>query len=377
MDFVIKPKFLINMRSISIAFLSLIFILIIGCSNDSDNIENEIPEPSGMYFPPLEGDTWETLTSSQLQWNTENEEELYEYLQSTNTKGFIILKNGRIVVEKYFNGHNLNTDWTWFSAAKSLTATFVGIAQDEGILNINNKASDYLGANWSQLPIEKQDLITVKHHLTMTTGLTPHLGDFVPWVCTLPICLEYTSDAGTSWAYHQGAFMLLQEMITQSSGISFQEYCKTRISDKIGMNGNWTNSLGLNVYNSNTRSMARFGLLMHNKGVWNGSTIVSESYFNEMTNTSQDINKSYGYLWWLNGKENIIGTTSTVALPGPLVPNAPDDMFAALGANDQKIYVVPSKDLVIIRSGDSAGEMQLGPSSFDNELWGKINAFIN
>ena len=377
MDFVIKPKFLINMRSISIAFLSLIFILIIGCSNDSDNIENEIPEPSGMYFPPLEGDTWETLTSSQLQWNTENEEELYEYLQSTNTKGFIILKNGRIVVEKYFNGHNLNTDWTWFSAAKSLTATFVGIAQDEGILNINNKTSDYLGANWSQLPIEKQDLITVKHHLTMTTGLTPHLGDFVPWVCTLPICLEYTSDAGTSWAYHQGAFMLLQEMITQSSGISFQEYCKTRISDKIGMNGNWTNSLGLNVYNSNTRSMARFGLLMHNKGVWNGSTIVSESYFNEMTNTSQDINKSYGYLWWLNGKENIIGTTSTVALPGPLVPNAPDDMFAALGANDQKIYVVPSKDLVIIRSGDNAGEMQLGPSSFDNELWGKINAFIN
>ena len=365
------------MKSISIAFPSLIFILIIGCSNDSDNIENEIPVPSGMYFPPLEGDTWETLTSSQLQWNTENEEELYEYLQSTNTKGFIILKNGRIVVEKYFNGHNLNTDWTWFSAAKSLTATFVGIAQDEGILNINNKTSDYLGANWSLLPTEKQDLITVKHHLTMTTGLTPHLGDFVPWVCTLPICLEYTSDAGTSWAYHQGAFMLLQEMITQSSGISFQEYCKTRISDKIGMNGNWTNSLGLNIYNSNTRSMARFGLLMHNKGVWNGSTIVSESYFNEMTNTSQDINKSYGYLWWLNGKENIIGTTSTAALPGPLVPNAPDDMFAALGANDQKIYVVPSKDLVIIRSGDSAGEMQLGPSSFDNELWGKMNAFIN
>ncbi len=365
------------MKSISIAFLSLIFFLIIGCSNDSDNIENEIPEPSGMYFPPLDGDTWETVTSSQLQWNMENEKELYEYLQSTNTKGFIILKNGRIVVEKYFNGHNQNTDWTWFSAAKSLTATFVGIAQDEGILNINNKTSDYLGADWSQLTIEKQDLITVKHHLTMTTGLTPHLGDFVPWVCTLPICLEYTSDAGTSWAYHQGAFMLIQEMITQSSGISFQEYCKTRISDKIGMNGNWTNSLGLNIYNSNTRSMARFGLLMHNKGVWDGSTIVSESYFNAMTNTSQDINKSYGYLWWLNGKENIVGTTSTATLPGPLVPNAPDDMFAALGANDQKIYVIPSKDLVIIRCGDSAGTMQLGPSSFDNELWGKINAFIN
>lgn len=365
------------MKPISFIFLPIVFLLVFGCSNDSDNDDIDIIAPSGMYFPPLDGDGWETVTPTQLEWNINKEQELYDYLESTDTKGFIILKDGRIAIERYFNGHNQNTSWTWFSAAKSLTATFVGIAQDEGILNVNNKTSDYLGDNWSQLTTEKQDLITVKHHLTMTTGLTPHLGDFAPWVCTLPICLEFTADAGTSWAYHQGAYMLLQEIITQSSGMSFQDYCKTRVADKIGMNGNWTSSLGLNIYNSNTRSMARFGLLMHNKGDWDGTTIVSEPYFNEMTNTSQEINKSYGYLWWLNGKENIVGTTSIASLPGPLVPNAPNDMFSALGANDQKIYVVPSKDLVIIRCGESAGEMQLGPSSFDNELWGKINAVIN
>jgi CubicO group peptidase (beta-lactamase class C family) len=365
------------MKSNSLVFPVLIALFIMGCSNDSNTIENDKALPTGMYFPPLDGEMWETVTTAQLEWNTNNEQELYDYLESNNTKGFIILKNGRIVVEKYFNGHNQTANWTWFSAAKSLTATFVGIAQDEGILDINNKTSDYLGPNWSKLTPEKQDLITVKHHLTMTTGLTPHLGDFAPWVCTLPICLEYTSDAGTAWAYHQGAFMLLQDMISQSSGMSFQEYCRTRVSDKIGMSGSWTSNLGLNIYNSNTRSMARFGLLMHNKGVWDGSRIVSESYFNEMTNTSQDINKSYGYLWWLNGKDNIVGTNSTEVLPGPLVPNAPSDMYAALGANDQKIYVVPSKDLVIIRCGESAGEMQLGPSSFDNALWGKIIALIN
>lgn len=71
-----------------------------------------------------------------------------------------------------------------------------------------------------------------------------------------------------------------------------------------------------------------------------------------------------------------MGTTSEVVIPGPLVPNAPNDMFAALGANDQKIYVVPSKDSIVVRSGESAGEIQLGLSSFDNELWAKINAFI-
>lgn len=365
------------MKPFVFTFLSFFFLLVIGCSNDSESDINEPPAPTGMYFPSLQGNTWETVTTAQLNWNTENEQELTDYLEATNTKGFIILKNGRIVMEKYFNGHNQDTEWTWYSAAKSLTATFVGIAQDEGLLNINNKTSDYLGEDWSQLSIEKQNLITVKHHLSMTTGLTPHLGDYIPWVCNLPICLEYTTDAGTSWAYHQGAFMLLQDMITQSTGVTFQEYCQTRVADKIGMEGQWTSSLGLNIYNSNTRSMARFGLLMLNEGVWNGTTIVSKSYFDEMTNTSQAINESYGYLWWLNGKETVVGTTSTTILEGPLVPNAPNDMFAALGANDQKIYVVPSQDLVIVRCGNSAGEMQLGPSSFDNELWSKINAVID
>jgi hypothetical protein len=55
-----------------------------------------------------------------------------------------------------------------------------------------------------------------------------------------------------------------------------------------------------------------------------------------------------------------------------MMPNAPADMYAALGKNDQKIYVVPSKKLVIIRMGESAGNVQLAVSSFDNELWGYL-----
>ncbi|MDO6810165.1 hypothetical protein Q4603_16185 [Zobellia galactanivorans] len=142
------------------------------------------------------------------------------------------------------------------------------------------------------------------------------------------------------------------------------------------MQGNWTKALGLNLYNSTTRSMARFGLLALNKGSWDGSSIVSRTYFDQMTDTSQELNKSYGYLWWLNGKQSYMGTTSQEVVSSALIPNAPSDLFAALGANDQKIYVVPSKGLVIVRCGESAGENQLGLSSFDNELWAKLNAVI-
>ena len=370
-----KP-FIMKYRLFSLAVLAL--VLFIGCSKDDNNPKpNPDPAPQGMYFPPLDGSIWETVTPAQLEWNEDKVQDLYDFLETKKTKGFMVLKDGRIVMEKYFNGHNENTKWTWYSAAKSLTATFVGVAQEEGHIDINNKTSDYLGANWSQLTSDKQDLITVKHHLSMTTGLTSDIENPIAWICTLPICLEFTADAGTRWAYHQGAFMLLQEMVAENTGMSFQEYCKTKVADKIGMEGNWTNQFGLNVYNTDTRGMARFGLLSLNKGNWDEDMIVSESYYNEMTNTSQDLNKSYGYLWWLNGKESHMGTTTQDVVQGSLIPNAPSDLFAALGAQDQKIYVVPSLSIVVIRTGESAGDNQLGLSSFDNELWGKINEVID
>lgn len=358
-----------------IPFLSFLLLVYIGC-NTTDNT-NDLPIDNEMYFPPIDNNTWETTALSDLNWSTDKADELYNYLQLKKTKGFIILKNGKIVIEKYFNGHSQNKKWTWFSAAKSLTATAIGIAQDEGILNMNNKTSDYLGENWSVLPTNKQDLITVKHHLSMSTGLKDNVGDAVPWMCTWPICIEYTADAGTRWAYHQGAFILLQDMLTQNTGMNFSTYIKEKISDKIGMQGTWSKATFLNIYSSDTRSMAKFGLLALNKGTWNNETIVSKGYFSKMVNTSQNMNKAYGYLWWLNGKESFMDTGSQNLISGSLIPNAPNDMFAALGAQDQKIYVIPSKNMVVVRCGESAGNENLGLSSFDNELWEKINALVD
>ena len=358
--------------------LSIILVVLASCSKDKVEPEIEIEtEVRDMYYPAVADTEWETITPAELNWNETEIEALYIYLKNNKTKGFMVLVDGRIVIEEYFNDHNANAQWTWFSAAKSLTATIAGIAQEEGLLNIGDKTSDYLGMNWSSLSTEKEDLITVQHHLSMTTGLTDNVGDYIPWVCTTPNCLDYTADAGTRWAYHQGAFILLQDILNQTTGVGFQSYGKTKLEDRIGMQGNWTKALGLNIYNSNTRSMARFGLLALNKGIWDDSTIISEDYFNEMTTTSQELNKSYGYLWWLNGKQSYMGTTSQEVVEGNLIPNAPSDLFAALGANDQKIYVVPSKSLVIVRSGETAGETQLGLSSFDNELWEKLNAVMN
>lgn len=358
-------------------FLLLFFasLLILNCSgNDNSNSENITEQTEeNLYFPPLNSDTWDTKTLADAGWNEAELQPLLDYLEAKNTKGFIMLHNGKIVVEAYMNGHNSNSIWYWASAGKTLTATVSGIAQDEGFLNINNKVSDYLGTGWTSATLDKENLITCKHLLSMTSGLDDETGDDVS-----PENLQYLEDAGSRWAYHN-VYVKMQDVVAQATGQDWETYFNEKLRNKIGMTGSWIDLGALSVYWSTTRSMARFGLMTLAKGKWEDQQIISESYINQATNTSQDINLAYGYLWWLNGKSSYHLPTTQAEFTGELIPNAPADMFAGLGKNDQKVYVVPSKQLVVIRMGEVANEIDpsFGLSGFDNQLWTKINAVIN
>lgn len=353
------------MSKIIYTFLTLVFLT--SCSSDST-----IPAPTPnekAYFPPLTGDVWETKSIANLGWKQTAVQPLLDYLALKNSKGFIILVNGRIVMENYFNGHSATTPWYWASAGKTLTSTVTGIAQQEGLLNINNKVSDYIGTGWTSLPLAKENLITNKHLLTMTSGIEDITnGDAVD-----PTHLTYKADAGTRWAYHN-VYVKLQDVVAAASGQTWSNYFNTKLRDKIGMTGTWLQVDNNSVYYSTTRSMARYGLLMLNKGKWENTTILNETYFNEATNTSQNINLGYGYLWWLNGKSSYHLPQPQLQLNGSIIPSGPNDMFMALGKNDQKIYVIPSKKMVVIRMGDAADSVNLALSDFDDVLWQKINA---
>lgn len=121
-----------------------IVILFFNCTSN-DNPIDEIQLDDKLYFPPLNSNTWETISISSLGWNENEFKPLLNYLEEKNTKGFIILYNGKIVVERYMNQHNSEKLWYWASAGKTLTTAISGIAQNEGFININNKVSDYLG----------------------------------------------------------------------------------------------------------------------------------------------------------------------------------------------------------------------------------------
>jgi len=349
----------------------LAFPLIASCKKNEDDASLPIEADESIYFPPIGSNEWQTTLPNDLNWNLNKLEDLKRFLIEENSKSFMVLVNGEIVVEEYFNGHDSVATWQWNSAGKTLVATTTGIAQQNGLIDINNKVSRYIGDHWTSATKAQEDLITVKNLLTMTSGLDDD-PQFV-----IKRNLTYLADAGTRWAYGN-VFQRLMNVIEDASGLEFEHYFNNELGDKIGMEGFWDNGIIYRIYHSNTRSMARFGLLASQNGNWDGEQIVDKNFFVESKTTSQSINPSYGYLWWLNGKSNYMVPSTQTVFSGELVPNAPDDMVAAMGKDEQRIYIVPSENLVIIRMGEattSADNFAL--SSFDNLFWEKFNEVIH
>lgn len=355
----------------------LAVILFVSCEKEPPPSPPEPSEPS-MYFPANWSGDWETIDPEALGWNTGAIQPMLDFLDSTNTRAFLVLVNGRMVIEHY-NGQGLNgqpfersSNWYWASAGKTLTAYVCGIAMQDGSLDLDASTSDYIGTGWTNASSTQEVNITVRNQLTMTSGLNDGVADPD---CTDPPCLEYLADAGTRWAYHNAPYTLLQDVIGGATGETFTSYFRDSLSLKIGMSGTWY-WLGSNhVYFSNARSMARFGILNLNRGNWNGTQILSKANHDLFTTTSQVLNPSYGYLYWLNGQGTYMLPGSQLTFSGNLVPSAPSDMYAAMGKNSQLLMVVPSMNMVVVRMGEDP-DVSLVPTKFPEELWQRLNQVI-
>lgn len=323
-----------------------------------------------LYFPPTFGNTWDTIHPSSLNWCPQKIDSLKNYLEARNTKAFILLKDGKIVLEEYFGTFTQDSLWYWASAGKSLTAFIMGIAQQENHLNIQDTTSQYLGQAWTNCSLAEEEKITLRNQLTMTSGLDDGVPDHY---CTLDTCLNYLAPAGTRWAYHNGPYTLLDQVIENAVGQTLNSYTNQKVEFYTGISGFFAPVGYNNLYLSTARSMARFGLLMLNKGIWNNTGVLTDTtYYQEMTNTSQSLNEAYGYLWWLNGKNSFKMPGIQLTFSGPINPSAPNDAMMALGKNGQFINVVPSQNLVFIRMGNASGVGEV-PALFNDTIWQHLN----
>jgi CubicO group peptidase (beta-lactamase class C family) len=344
-------------------FLIFYFMLMIGFHGSPGRAQ-------GLYFPPVTGGQWDTIPPAVLGWNVSAINDLYQYLDARNTKAFILLKEGRIVLEHYSGTFTSDSLWYWASAGKSLTAFLIGLAQEEQLLSISDTVSKHLGAGWTIAPPGKEEKITLWHQLTMTTGLDDQVTDPD---CTLPSCLTFQADAGTRWAYHNAPYTLLDEVIQAASGVAMNTIIAQKLAPVTGFSGLYL-PMGYNrVFFSKPRMMARFGLLVLNRGVWDTTTIMADTaYFSAMVNSTQTMNPAYGYLWWLNGKNLFMVPGLQMQFNGMLCPNAPADMIMALGKNGQILNVVPSQNLVLVRMGNHDGASPIS-TLFNDTIWQYLN----
>ncbi len=360
-----------------VRFFSLLFVLsLASCTDESGDTDNK--NDKNLYFPTdLD---WETLDPMDIGWETDLLPDLFESLSDNGTRAFIVLKDGKIVIEEYFGKTILGTAdfdkdriWYWASAGKTLTATIVGIAQQQGLLDINNSTSDYLGTGWTSMSAEREQNIKIRHQLTMATGLDESVDDPFDFSSS---SLQYLTDPGSRWYYHNAPYTLLDQVVENAVGQTFEDYFDQVIGEPIGMSGEWKWTGNNHVYYSTARDMARFGLLMLNEGKWKDQILLTDNnYYQDMITPSQSLNPSYGYLWWLNGQSSLILPQSDVSLSEELAPSAPADMYCGLGANGQYLCVIPSENIVMVRMGENP-ENSLVPLLYLRDIWSQLNSII-
>jgi CubicO group peptidase (beta-lactamase class C family) len=330
---------------------------------------------SKLHFPPL-GKDWKRVSPREAGIDADKLEAALDYAGNNKSSGVVVLWKGRLLAEKYWpldraRGASLR----YLSGArakdaegrviedvasvqKSVVALLVGMAQERKLVEIGRPASDYLGKGWSEASPDQEGRITLRHLLTMTSGLNERL--------------EFVGPAGSRWQYNSTAYSRARDCVAKASGKSANALTREWLTSRIGMSdSSWKqrpfaardpkqNQLG---FATTARDLARFGLLILARGEWDGDMILADrDYFKDMLAPSQELNPAYGYLWWLNGQEFVLRGRRRV--PGPTVPNAPKDLVAANGALGRKCWVVPSLDLVVTRLGDQPKDR-----SFDNQFW--------
>ncbi|MGY5879972.1 MAG: serine hydrolase [Candidatus Thorarchaeota archaeon] len=302
---------------------------------------NTTPEEQGLSFNQLD-----RINES----ITENDVEI---------DSVIVVKNGYIVYERYYNYWSQYMAHTIQSCTKSFMSALIGIAIDKGYIdNVSQRVIDffpnYTIDNWDS----RKENITLYHLLTMSSGLEFHEVD-IPysependlfamyrssdmWQYVLDRPMEY--NPGEHWSYNSGGIELLGGIIEHTTGYSVPDFAEEFLFGPIGIDyftwwrvpasGQYGCGGGLNL---KPRDMARFGYLYLNNGNWNGTQVVSSNWVNVSTPPRYDAGSwyNYGYTWW-----SVHNTT----------------FYEATGHYEQKIFVLPEQDIVVVFTGDIQDE---------------------
>lgn len=319
------------------------------------------------------GKEFSAVDPAKAGWNAAALADVAAYVQSQKTTGFLIVQDRKVIYEHNWplgaGAAQFSANFTHgtdahgaleedvASAQKSFIAILAGVAIDKGLLDISKTVTSYLGPGWSKAAPEQEKSITVRNLMEMNSGLTEKL--------------TYEAPAGTKFFYNTPAYAIMKPVLEKASGMKLDDLTRQWLTQPAGMTDTlWRlrprvfsgvgNPTGLYT---TPRDMAKLGqLVLDNGKAADGKRVISAAQLAALFERSAT-NPAYGHFWWLNG-------SAYTLLPGnartqtTLIPAAPADLVAALGAQDRKIYIVRSRKLVVVRTGQAAPDR-----GFNQQLW--------
>lgn len=310
-------------------------------------------------------------------WDKKALAEVVSYAQAQNTTGFLIVQNGATIADHKWplpeSAAQFKANFTYGTTAtgalledvasqqKSFIAILIAVAVDKGLLDLDAPVASIIGAGWTSAP-ETEPRITVRHLLEMNSGLTEQLAA--------------DAEPGETFFYNTPAYAFLKPVLETITGKSLETLTAEWLTEPASMADTaWRQrpAAFANVGNptglvTTPRDIAIMGHLILDKGLAaDGTRIVSETQLAEML-APTSTNPAYAQLWWLNGGDHHYRPATDRRFPGPLIETAPSDLIAAQGAMDRKLFIVPSMNLIVVRTGQAADP------GFNHRLWQLIMA---
>ena len=286
-------------------------------------------------------------------------QEFMTIIDSNDTHAFLVIQDGKLVYEKYWDGYDSSTLSGSFSAAKSIISLLIGIAVDEGkIKSVEEPAGNYL-AHFKTNGLEK---IRIKDLLTMSSGTNYYEGDKSYFSMNaygyygedeeyMVNMMEKKEEPGVFWQYRSGDTQVLGLIVEKVFGKSISALVSEKFMQPMGANvdalwlldGASRHEKAFCCFNAVARDYAKFGQLVLNKGNWNGKQIISEKYIAEATTPATHLKDRtenngpvdfYGYQYWMVNHSGV-------------------HAIAQNGLFGQYVYIIPEKNAVVVRLGES------------------------
>jgi CubicO group peptidase (beta-lactamase class C family) len=301
------------------------------------------------YWPTNE---WKYAAPEELGLDSRTLDDMIEDINSQPSNvqldSVIIVKDGYIVFEEYFNDYTKESPHKIYSCTKSVVSTIFGIAHENGAIpSLDTKLLDIFPDKKPTNLDDWKESITLRDLLMMSGGFDArdswlyeweNLGplheapDAIDFVLNLPMAFE----PGSRFEYTNSVSHLLSCIITEKTGMSAAEYGKEHLFDPLGitldqwdadnMGRNW----GYNRIYITPQEMAKIGYLFLNDGKWDGEQIISAEWIKEATKHRLDANlfDGYGYQWWIG-----------------------EDYYTAMGYMGQFIRIYPEHELIVVLTG--------------------------